>query len=361
MGSSVYLRRNESSFSFSSHWPGLVRRRALPLKLCAMATAVISLSAATLGPTAAAQSTASDAAEWQVPRTPHGHPDLQGNWTNATLTPVQRPQGLRAVLSPEQVAEVEDRGGPGECWSCSTTPSEAGERVTVVNGEPRSSLITHPADGRAPELTLEGHRRVEERTAFRSQFGPNDHPELLLLADRCLVSFGSNAGPPMLPNYFYLSNYTIVQNADHVMIMTEMVHDVRIIRLGEPIPLPNHIRPWFGDSWGRWEGDTLVVETTNLNPDNALHSDNAADVEDRGVPPSEDAKVIERFTLVDEETIHYEFTIDDPTMYASTWGGEVLFERFDDLLYEYSCHEGNYSLSNSLSGARYEERNEEHR
>ena len=163
----------------------------------------------------------------------------------------------------------------------------------------------------------------------------------------------------MLPNYFYLSNYTIVQNADHVMIMTEMVHDVRIIRLGEPVPLPNHIRPWFGDPWGRWEGDTLVVETTNLNPDNAPHSDNAADVEDRGVPPSQDAKVIERFALVDEGTIHYEFSIDDPTMYASTWGGEVLFERFDDLLYEYSCHEGNYSLSNSLSGARYEERSED--
>ena len=304
-----------------------------------------------------------------MPRTPHGHADLQGNWTNATLTPVQRPEGLGPVLSPEQVTEIEagqapshrpevltDNGywrrfGDGVDAAEGAAATEAGDHVAVVNGVPRSSLVTNPADGRVPELTPEGRRRIEERTAFRSQFDPRDHPELLPLEDRCLVSFGSNAGPPMLPNYFYLNNYTIVQTADHVMIMTEMVHDVRIIRLGESASLPNDIRPWFGDSRGRWEGDTLVVETTNMNPDHAF----------RGVPPSKDRKVIERFTRVDEQTIHYEFTIDDPTRYASTWGGEVPFERLGDLLYEYACHEGNYSLSNSLSGARYEETSEEHK
>ena len=233
----------------------------------------------------------------------------------------------------------------------------------VVNGEPRSSLVTHPADGRVPELTPEGRWRVEMLTELESKFGPYDHPELLPLASRCLVSFGSNAGRPMLPNYYYLSNYTIVQNADHVMIMTEMVHDVRIIRLGEPAPLPNDIRPWFGDSWGRWEGDTLVVETTNLNPDVAESDEESrgADQAFRGVPPSEDATVIERFTRVDEETIHYEFTVDDPTMYVSPWGGEVPLKRFDEALYEYACHEGNHTLSASLSGARYEESSKEHR
>ncbi len=334
-----------------------------------MAVAVIALSAATLWSTAAAQSAASDAAVWQVPRTPHGHPDLQGNWTNATLTPVQRPEGLGPVLSPEQVAEIEEGQAPRDrpevltddgYWrrfgeevglAKGAARSEAGDRVAVVNGVPRSSLVTNPADGRVPELTPEGRRRIEVLAELKSEFGPYDHPELLPLEDRWLVSFGSNAGPPMLPNYFYLNNYTIVQTADHVMIMTEMVHDVRIIRLGDPVPLPNDIRPWFGDSWGRWEGDTLVVETTNLNPDHPL----------RGVPPSADRKVVERFTRVDEATIHYEFTIDDPTMYASTWGGEVPFERLDDLLYEYACHEGNYSLSNTLSGARYQETSEEHR
>ena len=298
-----------------------------------------------------------------MPRTPHGHPDLQGNWTNATLTPVQRPQGKGAILSPEQVAEIEDRGGPGECWSCSTNPREAGEHVAVVNGEPRGSLVTHPADGRVPELTSEGHRRVEVLAQLKSRFGRYDHPELFPLASRCLVSYGSNAGPPMLPNYYYLSNYTIVQNADHVMIMTEMVHDVRIIRLGEPAPLPNDIRPWFGDSWGLWEGDTLVVETTNLSPHVAESDEESRGVDEafRGVPPSGDAKVIERFTRVDEETIRYEFIVDDPTMYVSPWGGTVPFKRFDEALYEYACHEGNHTLSASLSGARYTERREEQR
>ncbi len=196
-----------------------------------------------------------------------------------------------------------------------------------------------------PELTPEGRERVEERRAFRRQFGAYDNPENLPLASRCIVSFGSSAGPPMLPNYWYNNNYTIVQNADYVMILVEMVHDVRIIRLGEPRSLPMDLRPWFGDSWGRWEGNTLVVETTNLNPDHPF----------RGVPPSEDQKVIERFTRVDEETILYEFTIDDPT-YAEPWGGEIPFKAFDDLLYEYSCHEGNYALDNILRGARYQER-----
>ena len=341
-----------------------------PLKQCAMTAAVISLSAAALWPTAANPRAASNATPWHLPRTPHGHPDLQGNWSNATLTPLQRPQGLGPVLSSDQVAEIEENRAPsnrpevltdGGYWrrfgdgvGLGKGANEAGERVAVVNGLPRSSLITDPADGRVPELTPEGNQRIENRAALRSQFDPRDHPELLPLEDRCIVSFGSNAGPPMLPNYFYLNNYTIVQNSDHIMIMTEMVHDVRIIRLGEPVPLPNHIRPWFGVSWGRWEEDTLVVETTNLNPD---HAHGAL----RRVPPSEARKVIERITRISERVLLYEFTIDDPTMYTSPWGGSIPFERLDDLLYEYACHEGNYSLSNTLSGARYEEMSGERR
>ena len=139
----------------------------------------------------------------------------------------------------------------------------------------------------------------------------------------------------MLPNPFYNNNYTIVQTADYVMIHTEMVHDTRIIRLGEPAPLPNYVRPWMGDSWGRWEGDVLVVETTNFNP---LHTF-------RRTLPSDDLKVIERFSRVD-----------DPTTYTQTWGGEIPFRKVDDLLYEYACHEGNYALPNILTTARYLER-----
>ena len=322
---------------------------------------------------ATAQAPASAGGQWVVPRTAHGHPDLQGNWTNATLTPFARRADRGAVLTPEEVAAIEsgqaeivaqrseasdpnrpppDAGGtnpicidsPTSCYN--EVYREPGERVAVVNGEPRSSLVTYPPDGRVPELTADAERRVEERRAFNRRFGQYDNPENRPLGERCLVSFGSNAGPPMLPNGWYNNNYTIVQNADHVMIMTEMVHDVRIIRLGEPKPLPTDMRPWFGESWGRWEGDTLVVETTNFNPDHPF----------RGVPPSDELKVTERFTRANEDTILYEFTIDDPTTYTAVWGGQVPFERFDNLLYEYACHEGNYAMSGVLSGARYQER-----
>ena len=348
---------------------------SLWLRHCVIAVVALLSSAAVLFFPAAAQTPALDAGEWEVPRTPYGHPDLQGNWTNATLTPFTRDADRAAVLTWDEVSEIEsgqaeivaqrsaasdpNRAPPPEGGThpvCIDSPTscynevyrEPGERVAVVNGEPRSSLVTNPPDGRVPELTPEGRRRVEERRAFRRQFGDYDNPENLPLASRCIVSFGSSAGPPMLPNYWYNNNYTIVQTADYVMVMAEMVHDVRIIRLGEPRSLPKDLRPWFGDSWGRWEGNTLVVETTNLNPDHPF----------RGVPPSADQKVIERFTRVDEETILYEFTIDDPTTYTSVWGGQIPFKEFDDMLYEYACHEGNYSLSGVLSGARYQERME---
>ncbi len=149
----------------------------------------------------------------------------------------------------------------------------------------------------------------------------------------------------MLPNAGYNNNYTIVQTADHVLIYAEVVHDARIIQLKRD-PLPDRVRPWMGYSWGRWEGDTLVVETTNFHPLHTL----------RGIYPTGDLKVIERFTRVDEETIRYAFTIDDPTTYTEPWGGEMDFREFHDVLYEYACHEGNYALSNILRGARYQER-----
>ena len=138
------------------------------------------------------------------------------------------------------------------------------------------------------------------------------------------------------------------------MIMSEMIHDTRIIRIGEPNPLPEDVRPWFGDSWGRWEGDALVVETTNINPRQSQRPRQSL----RGVPPSKHMKVTERFTRVDEETILYEFTVEDPTMYTQAWGGEIPFRQLHAQVYEYACHEGNYSLAGVLSGARYEERME---
>ena len=336
-----------------------VRYSTLLLVLC---VAIASLGRVSQ---AAAQAPAGEAGHWVVPRTADGHPDLQGNWTNVTVTPFEREEDQGPVLTWEEVEALEgqaaarvergarasdpDRAPPtagGSTGGYNNVYIDRGKIVARVNGEPRSSLLTKPPDGRVPAMTPEGDKRVAEYRAFRDQFGPYDNPETRPLGERCMMSFGSSAGPPMIPNNFYNNNYTIVQTADYVMIQTEMVHDTRIIRLGEPDPLPDHMRPWMGDSWGHWEGDALVVVTTNINPKQTF----------RRVPPAKHRKVTERFTRVDEETILYEFMIYDPETYTEPWGGEIPFKVFDDLLYEYSCHEGNYALDNILRGARYQER-----
>jgi hypothetical protein len=312
---------------------------------------------------AAAQALAYEAGKWEVPRTPDGHPDLQGNWTNQSMTPFQRREGQGPIYTPEEVAEIEqgsvdravrgaqssdpDRPAPPPKKTISAADSynnvffESGSQVAVVYGEPRTSLITFPSNGRLPALSLEGERQRQETRDGRSNFGQYDHPELRPLAERCLTSFGSPAGPPMIPNGGYNSNYTIVQTPDHIMIMTEMVHDARIIRMGDGPRLPPHIRPWMGDSWGHWEEDVLVVETTNIHP---LQPYSSADM-----------KVTERFSRMNEEAILYEFRVDDPSTYTESWGGQIPMMAMHDQLYEYACQEGNYALANVLSGARYQE------
>lgn len=331
------------------------------------------VAACAVGLASPAAALAQSESGWVIPRTPDGHPDLQGNWTNETITPIQRPEGQPAVLNAEQVAEIEgqradrieeaaqpsdpDRDAPPVGGDGSTGAAggvggynyffiDAGDHVAVYNGEHRSSLITRPANGRRPPLTPEAQKLLSERRQRARQFGQYDNPENRPLGERCVMSFGSNAGPPMTPNYFYNNNYTIVQTSDYVMILTEMVHDARIIKLGDHEPLPREIRPWMGDSWGRWEGDTLVVETTNINPEQSF----------QGIPATADLKVIERFTRADENTINYEFTVIDPTTYTEPWGGEIPYKRLDGQVYEYACHEGNYALADVLSGARAEER-----
>jgi len=325
--------------------------------------------------TAAAQARTSNA-EWEVPRTPDGRPDLQGNWTNQTLTTLERQAGQGPVYTPEQVAQIEQgsvaRFVAGEQPSDPNRPApqagqdvgaynnvyfEFGHRVAVVNGEARTSLITFPSNGRIPAFTPEGERQIQEARDLKGQFEEFDHPELRPIAERCIASYGSPAGPPMLPTTGYNSNYTIVQTPDHVLIMTEMVHDARIIRIGDGPRLPPHIRPWFGDSWGRWEGDVLVVETTNMNPRQEFSANVIATLFGGQDPhPSEQMRVTERFSRVDEETILYEFTVDDPTVYTESWGGQIPMTALNENLYEYACQEGNYGLENVLRGARYQER-----
>ena len=193
-----------------------------------------------------------------------------------------------------------------------------------------------------------GKARAAARAEWlRTRGGEYDHPEFRPLAERCLMSFGSNAGPPMLPNYFYNNNYQIVQTKDQILILVEMVHDVRVIRLNATTHPPAHVRTWMGDSIGRWEGDTLVVETTNFHPLQAFRGASGA------------LKVLERFRRVDADTILYTFTIDDPATWTRQWSGEVPFRRSEEPIYEYACHEGNYALSNILSGARAQERETE--
>ena len=336
------------------------------MRFFALPFAVLCATAALGGVSSvAAQARTAATDGWEVPRTPDGRPDFQGNWTNSTLTPFERREGQGPVYTWEEVQEIEQTDGdcpaaPGTV-ACGRTARpgslagqeynevywETGTRVAVVNGEPRTSLVTRPANGRVPARTPEAERLIQERQDFRSQFGQYDHPELRPFGERCIL-FGSPSGPPMLPVGAYNSNYVIVQTTDHLVIMSEMVHDVRIIPIGEPKPMARNVRPYFGNSWGRWEGDALVVETTNLSLQQPI----------RGVASSGEGKVTERFTRVDEETILYEFTVEDPERFTEPWGGEVPISKLNAQLYEYACHEGNYSLQGVLSGARYQERME---
>jgi hypothetical protein len=311
---------------------------------------------------------ASSAPGWEMPRTEWGHPDLQGNWTNKTVTPLEREVGHSPIYTQAQVDSVEGaQQGVIDAGIAASDPDRAPleaassvggyneiyferDRVAFVYGQPRSSLITYPEDGRIPALSASGERRMQEFNEFRAQFGESDHPEIRTLSDQCLASFGSNMGPPMLPNGLYNNNYTIVQDRDHVLIHSEMVHDTRIVRFDEPTPIPDDFRLWYGVQWGRWEGNTLVVETTNFHPRQIFNELR------QGLIHSENARLIERFTRVDEGTILYEFEFDDPDMYSERWGGQVPMRRFDDVLYEYACHEGNYAMEGILSGARYQER-----
>jgi hypothetical protein len=225
-------------------------------------------------------------------------------------------------------------------------------KVIRIDGVARSSIIIDPPNGRMPALTDAGKKHLAEIGARARKFGEFDHPEMRPLADRCLVSFGANAGPPMLPNYFYNNNYTIVQTKDHVMILSEMVHDARIIPLNVTTHASPQLRKWFGDSIGRWEGDTLVVETTNINPTELDQSSILWPY--RGA--SENLTVTERFTRTGPDTILYRFTMSDPATFTAPITGELPFSRIDEMVYEYACHEGNYAMSNILSGERSKER-----
>jgi hypothetical protein len=332
---------------------------------------------------AAAQTPKAPAKTYNVPRMPDGHPDLQGTYDLATLTPVERPAGAKLVLTNEEAAKLEtaraqqraradqaiqgDRpappkggdGSPGAAGNVGGYNSgwlDPGSTYTVVDGQKRSSLIIDPPDGRTPPLTLAAQQKaaaVRARPTSDAQEsndpglekapGAYDDPERRPLGERCLLGFGSTSGPPALPDYFYNNLHQIVQTPDAVMILTEMVHDARIVRMNAQ-HLPKTFRLWLGDSVGHWEGDTLVVDTTNFTDKTRFRGS------------TEDLHVIERFTRVDGKTLLYRFTIEDAATWTKPWTGEYTWPATDAHIYEYACHEANYALGDILRGARIREK-----
>lgn len=315
-----------------------------------------------------------------LPRTASGHPDLSGMYDIATLTPLTRPAGLGDRLSlteaeakalakatadlmaktsqasdpnrPAPPAGGDGSQGPaGNVGGYNTVWVDTGTGAFKIDGQYRTSIVIDPVNGRLPPMTAEARAKGAERAKYNRPNrgdafwitenitpGPYDDPELRPTAERCLLAFGASAGPPALP-VMYNNLKQIVQTKDHVMILNEMVHDARVIRLNSKHE-PPEIRRWLGDSIGHWEGDTLVVDTTNFNDQPALGS------ADRNL------HVIERFTRIDAKTLRYKFTVEDPTVWTKPWTGEMVWPATDARIYEYACHEGNYSFAGILRGAR---------
>ena len=356
----------------------------LGFAVCGLATAAVAL------------------AQTDIPRTPSGRPDLSGSYDTATVTPLQRPQefGDRLTLTAEEVAIVaSDPDGPARTFHLEPAGSDEREAVRrdaqragfetgdgnrkappaggdgsggaggnvggyntfwidrgddafQLDGLVRTSIITDPPNGRTPPLTDAARAAARAQAdAFRENTGtawwleddltaagPYDHPEQRPHAERCLMGFGSTAGPPML-SVLYNNMKRIVQTDDAVVILVEMVHDARIIRMNAEHN-PPHIRSWLGDSVGHWEGDTLVVDTTNFTDNPSFEG------------ASRNLHVVERFSRIDADTLRYSFTVDDPTVWTAPWSGEYPWPASDDKVYEYACHEANYSFGGILRGAR---------
>jgi hypothetical protein len=336
-----------------------------------------------------AQAPKPGAPQGAVPRTADGHPDFTGMYDVSTMTPLQRPPefGNRLALTAEEANALEQyeetryqkdrapiqgekppppvggdkstprsfletlfRAGGGAVGGYNLVWLNPGSRVITINGQKRTSIVVDPPDGKIPAMTPEARKKMAAFLAYAvspdaaeggagGPAGTYDGPEARPLAERCLLGFGSTSGPPALPNYFYNNLKQIVQTRDSVMIQNEMVHDARVIRIGGQ-HLPKDVKNWMGDSIGHWEGDTLVVDTTNFTDKTKFQGS------------GESLHVIERFSRLDAKTLLYRFTIEDPTTWERPWTGEYPWVGTDQVMYEYACHEGNHALENVLRGAR---------
>jgi len=361
------------------------------------ATMTAGLAAQATKPTGPAAQAAKPAAkppakEWTMPRMPDGHPDLQGNYDVATMTPVERFPGAKSlVMTPEEAAAAEkyeaqrheqleapvaadrtappvggdrmqpksyqeflEAAGAGNTGGYNSFWLSEGKSFIKVDGQKRSSLVVDPPDGHIPPMNAEARARqarlraltVAPDAAENSSGGPAgafDGPEARPLAERCLLGFLSTSGPPTLPNYFYNNMKQIVQTPTTILMFNEMVHDARIVRMNAQ-HLPPTVKKWMGDSIGHWEGDTLVIDTTNFTDKTQFQGS------------SDQLHVVERIRRVDAKTLLYRFTIDDPQTWDKPWTGEYPWIGTTENIYEYACHEGNYAMGNMLRGARAAER-----
>jgi hypothetical protein len=322
-------------------------------KLLMSALAVPAAAIALLAVPATAQTAKSKSSA--VPRI-DGHPDLSGIWTNATVTPMERPAQFAgkptvtdaeaAIFENALTQDLKDEDGKSDgpliraAGSSGTGGYNAlfidrGSQMDRIDGVKRSSLIVDPPDGKIPPVTDAAKaRRAKEMRNFFNYDDVKNRP----LSERCIIGFGSTSGPPMMP-VLYNNTYEFVQTKDNIMIVVEMVHDIRVIRMNGTHP-PSSVRTLLGDSIGHWDGDTLVVDTTNFRPDASF------------MGASENLHVIERFERTNPDTILYKVTIDDPSTFTKQWTMEFPFNATKGPVYEYACHEGNYAMTDIMGGAR---------
>jgi hypothetical protein len=337
---------------------------------------------------------AKTAASSAMPRTPDGHPDLQGTYDLATMTPFERLPGDPPVLSKEQADklqqtevarrnkdkgrldpdrpplqvggdkslgktffEILEKAGGGAVGGYDRLWLNQGTEFMAVDGQIRTSIVIDPPDGHVPAYNAAAKARraggrglptsdtgesTDTKAAPRAEF---DDPEQRPLSERCLLGFGSTSGPPMLPDYFYNDLHQIVQTPDNILILTEMVHDARIVRMNAE-HLPPNIRRWLGDSVGHWDGDTLVIDTTNFTNKTRFRGS------------TENLHVVERLKRLNAKTLLYRFTIEDAATWDHPWSGEMAWPATPQPIYEYACHEGNYALGDVMRGARHQDAEE---
>ena len=291
------------------------------------------------------------ASTWTAPRTPWGDPDLQGTWNNGTITPLERARsaGEKELLSKEEEAEVNEQSDT----RAERRPADRAQDLELAYDQVwwdrgasigRTSLIIDPKDGRLPPLTPDGQKVLDARAAARRTRGPADSWVDRPLQERCILYHGV----PPLPTG-YNNNYEIAQAPGLVAILHEEIHEVRLIHLDGRPHIGASIRQWLGDPRGHWDGDTLVVETTNFNEDATF----------RFPADAATLRVVERFRRVGPGAIDYQFTVDNPTLYARPWTATLPMRKSDGLIYEYACHEVNYSIANVLRGFRAQEKDAE--